>query len=138
MKRLLILGTDIQLAQFYFVAHVRCPSARHRYRIPRAACYVSNDEEFPLMQAIADKLQLTHETIVKENKYRTLKALIMDQYKQGDTFTTADLQTLSGYSRSSIYGLIHRFQALGYVTSSGRTNGHYYTLVKHEQPQAIG
>ncbi len=128
MKRLLVFGTDKNLARFYYAAHLRYPTVFHAYRQRNIACYRCTEEDYPGILALAEKLKLNHETLAPINKYRRLKELIQETYTPGQHFKTDDILELTGYSRGTAGHLLAKLVSHGYIESHGRTTGHYYCL----------
>lgn len=134
MKRILIVASDKQLAQFYYAAHLRAPSVLHCYRHHNVSCYQCNNEDYPNLLALADDLRITCETLEAENKYRRLKTEVAN-FEPGDPFKVADLIALTGYTRATVAHNMRQLITHGYVNTHGRSNGHYYTRIENrEQP----
>ena len=130
MRRLLLFSTDKRLARFYYLVHLRCHSAAHEFRNNNVVCYSCNDEDYPRLCHIADRLHVNYETVSSETRYQRTKRIIEDEYQPGQAFKTKDIIERTNYPAHATGDILRQLKANGYLQTHGHAGSHFYSRVE--------
>lgn len=125
MKGLIVYGSDKALAQFYYAAFRRVASAQHEYRRSNAVCFTCNDDEGAALVQVAERLDISHSVIAKEDKYATVLRLV-ESFDPGERITTSFLMNRTGYTRWFTLKAVHQLIDEGCVEAKGIKFGRYF------------